>query len=139
MNIRFGLLFILTLLSQACKKDTPEPVYPLNLIAGDWNMTAQWNKDTNDWTTLPATEQEIVRFRNDGLQVNKNDKAFCCLTFEYVINGVEVKLDIKGGIPYISGCEVIDCYACETLNMVVKDDTLIIEYCNGDQLKLQRV
>lgn len=132
-------ILLTMIIMAACKKDSPDPESSLNLIAGDWKKTAQWNKDANDWTAIPETEQEIVRFRNDGLQVNENDEAFCCITYEYTINRVAVKLNIEGDIPYISGCEAMLCYACQKLDMKVEDNTLIIADCNGGQLKLQRL
>lgn len=122
-----------------CKKDSPEPPYPISLITGDWVSMAMLNKEDSDWSEIPEDVKQISRFRNDGLLLNEDNKAFCCITYQYIINGMEVKLDIKEDIPYVANCEAIYCSACEVLNMTVVDDTLIIEYCNGWQKKLLRV
>lgn len=137
----FGLLLVVILLYQACKKDTPEPEYPLSLIAGSWRPVARMDRYTEVWKDIEeGWISPIIKFRYDGLQLNENNKANCCWSSKYTINGIDVQLEFREDIPRIDGCDLMLCQGCYALDMSVEADTLVIYYCEnyGYDLKLVR-
>lgn len=129
----------LVIMMFSCKEDKRETAYPISLIEGSWKLKARLDKDASEWRMLPDAEQQIIRFRNDGVMLNKDNKASCCLTFKYRINEVEMKLSLENEIPYVTGCELVDCWACQEYKMTVENDTLIIDHCDYYKEKYQRL
>ncbi len=114
----------------SCKEKelTPEDIKPL---VGNWRITATQPAGKNEWEYVTQSSQHQFEIRYDGVILDPNGLPACCGPKFLNVNGKRFTIVPKESLPDNPVCALVNCAACETWHMDLKEDVLTISYCNG--------
>ncbi|AEI47597.1 hypothetical protein [Runella slithyformis] len=124
------VLFLTVLFSCREKKLSPEDIQPL---VGTWRLEAvEPAEEVNRWEIVPLQNAYYFKVRYDGVILDANGLPTCCAP-KYLKTGKKVFLiEPKEAISQNPQCALVLCLACDTWNMDLQGDTLIVSYCEGN-------
>lgn len=134
-RLLFLLLTILFLTE--CKNEKIDPL--IASIEGRWHIVA-FEKEVNGqkvWVEDSTYNPGQILVRNDGAILYPDGLNICCLSNNYIINGVPRKIDY----PQTNvQCYLSSCIDCKSLSINLIDDKLYIGFCgpNSARTKYER-
>jgi hypothetical protein len=126
----FLLLLVFVSLAGCKERDlSPEEIQPL---VGKWRLDAvEPAEDVKRWEIVPPKNAYLFEIRYDGVILDANGLPACCAP-KYLKKGKKVFLiEPKEALPQNPQCALVSCLACDTWNMDLQGDTLIVSYCSG--------
>ena len=123
------LLIFVSLVGCNEKHLSPEEIQPL---VGKWRLDAvEPAEDVKRWETVPLKNAYYFEVRYDGVILDANGLPACCAPKYLKINQKQFTIEPKESLPTNPQCALVLCAACDTWNMDLQGDTLIVTYCEG--------
>lgn len=111
------------------KRLSPEDIQPL---VGKWRLDAVENaNDGKGWETVPLKNAYYFEVRYDGVILDANGLPACCAPKYLNMNRKWFTIEPKETLPFNPECIAVSCLACDTWNLDLQGDTLIVSYCEG--------
>lgn len=132
------LLFLLLL---NCKKDKidTEPEEIMKPLVGKWRLTEveQIVNEEKVWVPFVGYEAIYMNFRFDGILLDENGKAFCCVPQIYNINNTRFEVKPRASVSYSANCSTTNCGVafCPTYDIEVSSNEMTISNCNSFKSK----
>ncbi len=123
------LLIFVSLVGCNEKHLSPEEIQPL---VGKWRLDAvEPAEEVKRWETVPLKNAYYLEVRYDGVILDANGLPACCAPKYLKINQKQFTIEPKESLPTNPQCALVLCAACDTWNMDLQGDTLIVTYCEG--------
>ncbi len=130
-----GISILLLIISESIflgcenRELSPEEIRPL---VGRWHLDAvASNETTNEWKPISANQSDAFQIRYDGVILTGEGLETCCAPRTITFKKRVFLIESKEPIPPNPTCAVVDCLNCETLDIELKNDTIIVSYCFG--------
>lgn len=123
------LLLLLFVSSFSCKEKqlTPEELQPL---VGKWRLSAV-QQEGKDWEVVTQSGQHQFEIRYDGVILDSNGLPNCCSPKSLKVNGKLFPIEPKESLPNNPTCALVNCFACETWDIDLQGNTLVLSSCLG--------
>jgi hypothetical protein len=121
------VLFLVGLFGCKEKQLSPEELQPL---VGKWRLSAVQPTGKN-WEYVTQSGQYQFEIRYDGVILDANGLPACCAPKSLKVNGKLFTIEPKESLPNNPLCALVSCAACETWDIDLQNDTLIVSYCEG--------
>ena len=123
------LLVLLSLIGCKEKKLSPEAIQPL---VGKWRLDAvEPAEDVKRWEIVPLKNAYYFEVRYDGVILDANGLPACCAPKYLKMNQKTFLIEPKETLAPNPQCALVLCVTCDTWNMELQNDTLIVSYCTG--------
>jgi hypothetical protein len=122
------LLLFVSLFSCKEKQLTPEDIKP---SVGKWRLTAVQPVGKNEWELVTQSGQHQFEIRYDGVILDATGLPQCCGPKFLKVNGKLFTIEPKESLPNNPLCAFVSCAFCETWEMDLQENILIINYCQG--------
>ena len=125
------LVFLLSVVLLSCgdKKLGPEEISPL---VGKWRLEAvEEATGEKKWKPISAKEGYVFEVRYDGVILDAGGLPACCAPSSLLFNGQKFVIEPKESLPQNPSCALVLCMACDTWEMNLQNDTLIVRYCSS--------
>ncbi|MFN8345455.1 MAG: hypothetical protein U0X91_10650 [Spirosomataceae bacterium] len=122
------LLFLMGLFS--CKEQhlSPEEIQPL---VGRWRLDAiDPSGQGSQWESVPLKNAYYFQVRYDGVILEDNGLPACCAPKYLKLNQKLFTIEPKEALTANPQCALVLCLACDTWNIELTGDTLIVSYCD---------
>ncbi|NBB18089.1 hypothetical protein GVN20_01870 [Runella sp. CRIBMP] len=122
------LVFLVGMVGCREKALSPEELQPL---VGKWRLSAVQPTGKNEWEDVTQSSQYQFEIRYDGVILDQNSLPACCAPKYLSVNGKTFTIVPKESLPNNPQCALVSCLACDTWNMDLQGDKLIVSYCEG--------
>jgi hypothetical protein len=125
-----SLLIFVSLVGCNKKHLSPEEIRPL---VGKWRLDAVEPAETvKRWETVLQKDAYYFEIRYDGVILDANGLPACCAPKYLKMNQKLFLIEPKESLPQNPKCALVLCLACDTWNLDLQGDTLIMSYCTSE-------
>ena len=131
---------LLLLIIFGCKDQNMDSASaPIQSLEGSWKKVETYTGLTNSpqWTNVPDSLQVMIRFRADGVLIDKNGVPDCCRPISYIINSTLV--DVNKNVEVNPTCATIYCVGCQVWEIQLSSAEMIISGCASANGKYRRL
>lgn len=129
------LIMLLAILS--CRKQKDILPQQAKMLVGKWEQIAVLNRNS-EWIDTPTDGLPALIVRSDGVFLDRDGKAMCCVPEKLIINGVSFKVAPTSPVPYNEVCNRVYCILCEVAKFQVNKDEMTQSRC-GNQTRYRRL
>ncbi|WP_428667992.1 hypothetical protein [Runella sp.] len=131
------LLFLAVLVGCKEKYLAPEDIQPL---VGTWRLEAEERgEDVKRWEPVAQNNSYSFTVRYDGVILAANGFQVCCAPKYLKMNQKLFAIEPKEKLPFNPECIAVSCLACDTWDMDLQGDTLIVNYCGSVRSRFVRM
>lgn len=133
------VLVLFLAVTVGCKEKylAPEDIQPL---VGTWRLDAiEPAEDVKRWEIVPLKDAYSFKIRYDGVILDANGLPACCAPNYLKTDNKVFQIEPKEALPQNPQCALVLCLACDTWNMDVQGDTLIVSYCTSGRNRFVRM
>jgi hypothetical protein len=128
MKAILALIVLVSLLGCSEKHLSPEEIQPL---VGRWRLDAiEPSGEGKQWEIVPVQNAYYFQVRYDGVILDDNGLPACCAPQYLKMNQKLFEIAPKEPLALNPQCALVLCLACDTWQIDLQGDTLIVSYCD---------